>query len=331
MNVQRWIARRETSWRQLEALLKQSEKKGLKSLNSDQIRNMASLYRSVSADLARARSHQVGTATIKDLQGLTTRGYSQIYQGSRRQDWKEVIDFYSYGFPEIVQQSWSYITIATLLFFIGGAVGWWYSWQDESFMTLVLGSGFVEEVRNSQELWTVSIMGEEPTASSYIMINNIAVCLRAMVGGVTQYMPQIPIITPPGAFTIYLLVFNGIMIGSVFSLTAQVGLGYDLLGFVSAHGALELPAIFFAGGAGLLLARAILLPGRYKRLDALKLYGLQAAKLLYGIVPMLVIAGCVEGFFSPQTWIPNAVKYVVGIAIFIIFVQYCRRRRPAIS
>ncbi|MGD1863747.1 MAG: stage II sporulation protein M [Phormidesmis sp.] len=328
MNVQRWMARRETSWRQLETLLKQSEKKGLKSLNSEQIRQMASLYRSVSADLARARSHQVGPAVIKDLQGLTTRGYSQIYQGSRRQDWKEIVDFYRYGFPEVVQQSWAYITIATLLFFIGGAVGWWYAWQDESFMTLVLGSGFVEDVRTSQELWTVSIMGQEPIASSGIMINNIAVSLAAAIGGVTQYIPQIPTITPPGAFTVYLLVFNGIMIGCVFALTAQVNLAYDLLAFVSAHGALELPAIFFAGGAGLLLARAILLPGSYRRLDALKLYGLQAAKLLYGIVPMLFIAGCVEGFFSPQTWIPNAVKYVVGIAIFIVFVQYCRQQRP---
>ncbi len=330
MNVQRWMARRESSWRQLEALLKQSEKKGLKSLSGEQIRQMASLYRSVSADLARARSHQVGPAVVKDLQGLTTRGYSQIYQGSRRQDWKEIVDFYQYGFPAVVQQSWSYIATATLLFFIGGAVGWWYSWQDESFMTLVLGSGFVEEVRNSQELWTVSIMGQEPVVSSGLMINNISVAIAAMIGGVTQYIAQIPIITPPGAFTVYLLVFNGIMIGSVFALTAQVNLAYDLLGFVSAHGALELPAIYLAGGAGLLLARAILLPGCYRRLDALKLYGLQVAKLLYGIVPMLVIAGCIEGFFSPQTWIPNAVKYVVGITIFIIFVQYCRRQRPEI-
>ncbi|MEM9152948.1 MAG: stage II sporulation protein M, partial [Cyanobacteria bacterium P01_F01_bin.3] len=183
MNVQRWMARRETSWRQLEKLLTQSEKKGLKSLNSEQIRQMASLYRSVSADLARARSHQVGPAVIKDLQKLTTRGYSQIYQGSRRQDWKEIVDFYQYGFPEVVQQSWSYITITTLLFFIGGAVGWWYAWQDESFMTLVLGSGFVESVRTEQELWTASIMGQEPIASSGIMINNIAVSLNAMIGG----------------------------------------------------------------------------------------------------------------------------------------------------
>ncbi|MFK8183049.1 MAG: stage II sporulation protein M [Phormidesmis sp.] len=331
MNVKRWIARRETSWRQLEKLLKQSEKRGLKSLKSDQVREMASLYRSVSADLARAQSYQMSPAVVKDLRELTSRGYSQIYQGSRRQEWKDIGDFYRYGLPAVVQQCWGYIAVATLLFFIGSVVGWWYAWQDESFMTLVLSSGFVEEVRETQELWTVSILGQEPIAASGLMINNISVALGAMVGGVAMYMPDIPLLTPPGAFTVYILSFNGVMIGCVAALVAQVGLAYDLWAFVFPHGSLELPSIFFAGGAGLLLARGILLPGQYRRVDALKVYGLQAVKLLYGVVPMLVIAGVIEGFFSPQTWIPNEIKYVVGTAIFIGLVQYCRRQRPDID
>lgn len=289
---------------------------------------MASLYRSVSADLARAQSHQISPAVVKDLGELTSRGYSQIYQGSRKQEWKEIGDFYRYGFPEVVQQCWGYIAVATLLFLLGSAVGWWYAWQDESFMTLVLGSGFVEEVRESQELWTVSIMGVEPIASSGIMINNIRVSFIALIGGITMFIREIPLLTPPGAFTVYLLAFNGVMIGCVAALVAQVGLAYDLWAFVFPHGALELPAIFFAGGAGLLLARGILLPGQYRRVDALKIYGLQAAKLVYGIVPMLVIAGVIEGFFSPQTWIPNEVKYVAGTALFIVLMRYCRRQRP---
>lgn len=328
MNVQRWIARREASWRSLETLLTQAEKKGIKSLKSSQIRQMASLYRSVSADLARATSYQVSPTVIKDLRELTTRGYSQIYQGSRRQEWQALKDFYLYGFPEVVQQCWGYIAVATLLFAVGGAMGWWFAWQDDSFMTLVLGNGFVEEVRESRELWTVSILGEEPVASSYITINNISVALFAIIGGVTTYRPEISMIAPPGAFTVYILVFNGLMIGCVSALVAQVNLAYDLWAFVFPHGSLELPAIFFAGGAGLLIARSILAPGRYRRADALKIYGLRAAKLVYGIVPMLVIAGLIEGFFSPQLWIPNEVKYVFGILLFSAFVVYCRRQRP---
>ncbi len=327
MNVQRWMARRETSWRQLETLLTQAEKGGLKTLSAGQVRQLASLYRSVSADLARAKGHGVSQTIIKDLQRLTSRSYSQIYQGSRRQEWQALGEFCRYGFPAAVQQSWAYIAVATALFFFGGLVGWWFAWRDPAFLTLVLGQEFVEAVKTSQELWTVSIMGIEPVASSGIMINNIGVALWALIGGITMFVPQVPMITPPGAFTVFVLVFNGVMIGCVGVLVAQANLAYDLWAFVFPHGALELPAIFMAGGAGLLLARGILLPGPYRRADALKHYGLQAAQLLYGIVPMLVVAGLIEGFFSPQTWIPNGIKYAVGTALFIALVQYCRTRR----
>lgn len=329
MNVQRWMARREVSWRQLETLLTQVEKNGLASLSGDQVRQMASLYRSVSADLARAKGNDVGQAVVKDLQRLTSRSYSQIYQGSRRQEWQALWEFCRYGFPTVVQQSWAYIAVATGLFAIGGLVGWWVAQQDPAFLTLVLGQEFVEEVKTSRELWTVSIMGVEPIASSGIMVNNIGVSLRAVLGGVTMFIPPVPMITPPGAFTVFLLVFNGLMIGCVGVLVAQANLTYDFWAFVLPHGSLELPAIFIAGGAGLLLARGILLPGPYRRVDALKRYGLQAAQLLYGIIPLLVIAGLIEGFFSPQTWIPNGLKYTVGTALFVALVQYCRTQRPA--
>ena len=328
MNVQRWIARREPSWQQLDELLQQAEKKGLRSLSSQQVRQLASLYRSVSADLARAKTNGIGSSVVKDLQQLTSRSYCQIYQGSRRQEWQALGDFCRYGFPETVRQSWGYIALATGLFLLGSLIGWWYSWRDPGFMALILGQDFIEEVKSSQELWTVSILGLEPVASSAIMINNMVVSLLAMVGGITMFLPEVPLITPPGAFTVYLLIVNGLMIGAVGVLVAQANMAYDLWAFVSPHGALELPAIFMAGGAGLLLAKAILLPGRYRRSDALKVYGIQAAKLLFGIIPLLFVAGMIEGFFSPQVWIPNAVKYLTGGLLFIGLVRYCLSQRP---
>ncbi|MGF1570250.1 MAG: stage II sporulation protein M [Nodosilinea sp.] len=327
MNIQRWMARREASWRQLDTLLQQAEQRGIKSLSSAQVHQLASLYRAVAADLARARSHAVGPAVGQDLQGLTSRGYSQIYQGSRRQEWQAFWDFCHYGWPAAVRQSWGYIALAMALFGVGGLVGGMFAWGAPGFMTLVLGQEFIEQVRTSQELWTVSIIGIEPVAASGIMINNISVSLGAMVGGITMFMPQVPMITPPGAFTVYLLLSNGVLIGCIGVLAAQANLASDLWAFVFPHGALELPAIFMAGGAGLQLARGILLPGAYRRVDAVKVHGLQAAKLLFGIIPLLVMAGLIEGFFSPQTWIPNGLKYAVGAAILGGLIQYCRRQR----
>ncbi len=316
MNIQRWIARREVNWQRLDALLRQIEKKGLKSLRAAEIRELASLYRSVAADLARARTQQIGNTLIQSLQSLTTRAYTQIYQGSRRQEWQAILKFYSWGLPSVVQKAFVYIATATALFLLGGLVAWWYSWQNPSFMPLIVPESLITKVRDEHKLWMGSIVGVEPLASSGIMINNLSVSFGAVAGGITA-----------GAYTAYLMVFNGLLIGAVGTLVGQNNLAYPFWAFVFPHGSLELPAIFFAGGAGFLLARAILFPGKYRRGDALKFYGSQAVQLVFGIVPMLIIAGIIEGFFSPNPSIPDVIKYLAGIGLFILLVMYCSRKQ----
>ncbi|MBC1219633.1 stage II sporulation protein M [Nostoc sp. UCD121] len=316
MNIQRWIARREPNWQRLDALLKQIEKKGLKSLRAAEIRELASLYRSVAADLARARTQQIGNTLIQSLQSLTTRAYTQIYQGSRRQEWQAILEFYKWGLPDVVQKTFAYIAVATALFLLGTLVAWWYSWQNPSFMALIVPESLITKVRDEHKLWMGSIVGVEPLASSSITINNLSVSFGAVAGGITV-----------GLYTSYLMIFNGLLIGAVGTLVGQNNLAYPFWAFVFPHGSLELPAIFFAGGAGFLLARAILFPGKYRRGDALKFYGSQAVQLVFGIVPMLMIAGTIEGFFSPNPSIPDAIKYLAGMGLFILLVMYCRRKK----
>ena len=65
------------------------------------------------------------------------------------------------------------------------------------------------------------------------------------------------------------------------------------------HGVLELPAICIAGGAGLLLGKAIVAPGQKRRLDALKENGKDAAMLVMGVALILLAAGLTEGFITP--------------------------------
>jgi uncharacterized membrane protein SpoIIM required for sporulation len=316
MNIQRWIARREPNWKRLDSLLHRVERKGLKSLQASEIQELASLYRSVSADLARAKTNQVGYILSQDLQRLTSRAYNQIYQGSRRQEWQSAWQFYQYGFPEIVQKTWIYTAIATAIFLLTAVVAWWYAWADPDFIALTVPDSIIDQVQNKGELWMGSIVGVEPLASSNIMTNNISVSFAAVGGGITA-----------GLYTVYIMALNGLHIGSVATLVSQYNLAYPFWAFVLPHGALELPAIFLAGGAGLLIGKGVLFPGEYKRIDALKFYGEQAAQLLFGIVPMLVIAGIIEGFFSPNPFIPEAFKYLVGVSLFTGLLVYCGKRQ----
>jgi len=316
MNIQRWIARREGNWRQLDQLLKQVERRGIKSLKADEIGILASLYRSVSADLARARTNNVGNNLIQDLQSLTARGYNQIYQGDRQKDRGAVINFYLWGLPIMLRQTWGYVGLALVIFMLGVLVAWWFAWQDPTFMALVVPEELISMVRDRGELWMGAILGNQPLASSGIMINNLVVSFNAIAGGITF-----------GIFTTYALFYNGLLIGAIAVLVGQNNLALPFWAFVFPHGALELPAIFMAGGAGLLIARALLLPGQYRRIDALKIYGLQAARLVYGIIPMLLVAGAIEGFVSPNPAIPNLVKYIIGTLLFVLLIIYSQRQQ----
>ena len=316
MNIQRWISRREANWRRLGVILGKIDHEGLKSLNSLEIRELASLYRSVSADLARAKTHNFGELLQQDLQRLTSLSYSQIYQGFRRQEWQGVREFYQWGFPATVQRNWAYIALALLIFLVGALVAWWYAWQDPQFIALIVPMELIDQVRNEQKLWMGSILGVEPLASTNIMINNLSVSFKVLAGGLTA-----------GIFTVIILGTNGVLLGAIAALVGQNNLAVPFWAFVFPHGSLELPAIFLAGGAGLLLARALLFPGPYRRRDALKFYGVQAAQLIFGVVPMLVMAGIIEGFFSPSPWIPNPIKYIVGMILLTGLIIYFSRRQ----
>lgn len=316
MNIQRWIARREDSWKQLDALLNQVEKRGLTSLRAHDIQKLASLYRSVAADLARARTQQVGSLIVQKLQTLATRGYSQIYQGSRQQEWQAIREFYLWGFPAVVQRSRGYIALAVSLFLAAALVSWWLAWRDPTFLAIVVPEELIRQVRDRQELWTGSIVGIEPFASSSIMINNIRVSFVAVAGGITA-----------GLLTTYLVLTNGVLLGTIGGLVGQNNLAYPFWAFVFPHGALELPAIFLAVAAGFLIAHGILFPGPYHRIDTLKQRGQQAAQLVFGIVPLLIIAGTIEGFFSPNPAIPDPVKYLVGGGLFVGLMYYFQRRK----
>jgi uncharacterized membrane protein SpoIIM required for sporulation len=109
--------------------------------------------------------------------------------------------------------------------------------------------------------------------------------------------------------------FNGYELGLVGTACAKYHLSLSLWSFVASHGALELPSIVIAGGAGLRLAAGFLFPGVMRRKQALVIAGQESIRLLAGTVPLLVVAGILEAFLSP-TGVPIAVKFSVGACLF---------------
>jgi uncharacterized membrane protein SpoIIM required for sporulation len=156
------------------------------------------------------------------------------------------------------------------------------------------------------EMWTHSIVSVKPMATSAIMTNNLSVSFITFAGGITF-----------GLLTLFTLFNNGIMLGVIGTACHQYGMSVALWSFVAAHGSLELPSILIAGAAGLRLGHAMLFPGNLRWKESIAQGGIEATRLVSGIIPLLVIAGCLEGFFSPSQ-APVWLKFTVGGLLFTL-------------
>jgi uncharacterized membrane protein SpoIIM required for sporulation len=90
---------------------------------------------------------------------------------------------------------------------------------------------------------------------------------------------------------------------------------------MAGHGVIELTCIFIAGGAGLLVGTAILIPGDLTRFDSLRLRGREAIQLIVGCIPLLVLAGIIEGFISPAP-ISTTIKFTIAILTGVALYSY---------
>jgi uncharacterized membrane protein SpoIIM required for sporulation len=124
-----------------------------------------------------------------------------------------------------------------------------------------------------------------------------------------------------GVGTLYYMALNGLAHASVLALTYRAGYGHELLTFMAGHGPVELSCIFIAGGGGLLFGTALLFPSDIPRFDNLRLRGREAIQLATGCVPLLAIAGTIEGFISPAA-IPPAMKFTISAVTAVALYSY---------
>ena len=150
-------------------------------------------------------------------------------------------------------------------------------------------------------------------ASSYIMTNNLSVSFVTFAGGILF-----------GLGTFWSLYRNGMMLGVIGAACHQYGMSVALWSFVAPHGALELPAILIAGAAGFRLGHAMLFPGSLRWKDSVARGGIEATRLVAGVIPMLIVAGTLEGFFSPSH-APVELKFTVGGLLFILLLLWLFR------
>ena len=311
MPTKRWIEKRKPHWDRLERMVEQCGRSGVRALSYRELQEFGMLYRQAAADLSTLREDRASARLAEYLNQLLARAHNFMYMGRRSRP-GGIGRFYAQVFPQVFRSTFNYTLAAFVIFAAAAVAGFLASLGDPSFQRFFLG-GPMSDTIEQRKMWTESVVSIKPLASSAIMTNNVAVSFTTFAMGITA-----------GIGTVYMVVINGLLLGAITAACWQAGMIEPLAQFVLPHGVLELPAIFIAAGGGLLVARGLLFPGELPRRDALVFYGGQGVRLALGIIPILFVAGVMEGFLSPSH-LPAVAKVICAAAAGGLLVIYLTR------
>ena len=281
-------------------------------------------YREVATDLARLRTADRGRGgdAVFMLSRLVSAGHNLLYRRPT-QGIVRIAQFMAFDVPREVRRSWRHLAVASALLFVP-AIGTVVAIvREPALATRMLPPGMIARAEEGQLRGSTGAdylpNGEDEKGSAlsaFLMTNNIRVAIVAFVGGITG-----------GVVTVWALVFNGMAaLGAGVGLYITRGIGGQILGFVAAHGVLELSAICIAGAAGLLLATGMLVPGDSTRREALVANGKRSLHLVACVVLFLVLAGLIEGNISPSK-LPDSAKFATAAITAIFIGWYLSRGR----
>src|SRR5437763_3684288 len=256
----RFINERKGAWQRLEDLLTLLDRSALRRLHREEVRELGRIYRRTASDLAIARAESRDPRLVNYLNSLVIRAHGRIYRANG--DWlARTGRFFTHDFPQTFRRTWRYTATAFAVFIVFTAVAFFGTRHDPDFSEFAgISPSFREMVINRRTHWWEQLNDASQIGSMAIFTNNIRVTFYAFALGAVF-----------GLGTLYVLAFNGASFGAIIALTYHAGFGHDLLlGFVISHGVIELTCIFIAGGAGLLIGSALLMPGNLSRGDALK-------------------------------------------------------------
>jgi len=256
MSIDLFVAAHRPDWERLEDLLRRMRGGRLGGLSDDDVLAFGHLYRQVTSDLAVARRDYPYDRVAVYLNGLVARAHPFVYRGEAM-DRGRLGDFYRSTFPRVFRRT-ALFTLAALLLTALPALACYLvcvAHPDAAYVLLPGTADRLVPIVRAHHLWfNDSPGGSESYVASFIMSNNIKVTLIAFAGGVLL-----------GLLTVYILVYNGIMLGTLAGVVQHYGLSLGFWSFVVGHGVLELSVIFIAGGCGLQLGWALLRPGLYRR------------------------------------------------------------------
>jgi uncharacterized membrane protein SpoIIM required for sporulation len=307
-----FVERRSAAWNELDALLRRAGRRGVRRLAPEDVEEIGRLYRAVTSDLAYAEGRAFDPRLLAYLNRLVARAHAYVYGSAATTGWQRFATFYSQTFPREFRRSFGFIAVCAAITVVGAVVAYvLVRTHPGDAYALVPDQLIPAQIKKSLHDSNFAFdPASSPSMATAIITNNIKVAIFAFAGCVTL-----------GLFTLYIITLNGLMLGAVGALFTNAGFGADFWATVAPHGVIELTAIQIAGAAGLLISTGILAPGRFRRRDAIVAAARRAGVLIAGVASMLLVAGTIEGFFSPLR-LPASDRIAVGVITAFGLIAY---------
>lgn len=278
---------------------------------------LASYYIQLTNDLSYAQTYYPESKSLAYLNSLASLAHQKIYI-TKKESKSKIISFWKYEFPYFFKQYHKTLLFTFLFFMAAVSIGVVSTLNDDSFLRLILGDGYVnmtiENIENGEPM-AVYKSGSEIGSFLGITINNIRVGIIAFAFGALFSVG-----------TIYILFSNGIMLGSFITFFYMEGI-LDKTSTVWLHGTIEISVIVIAGCAGLVMGNSFLFPKTFSRRVAFMKGAKDGLKIIISTLPFFIIAGFIEGFItrygeSMPGWLAYGIILVSAFLIGYYYIFY---------
>jgi len=270
---------------------------------------MADDYRLLAHDLARLRALLPDTRARSYLEGVYARAHATLHHGAVPLG-RALLVLLGDELPAVVRWLRPYILWSAVIFALSVCAGYALIARYPELIALFASPDLIATVERGQ-LWTEGLLNVVPSSvlSVALLTNNIIVSLFAYCAGFLF-----------GLGTLYILGLNGLMLGAVFAFVSQHGLTGQFLSFVVAHGCVELSVMCLSAAAGAAVGEALIRPGPGGRIESFRVAALRSGTLLIACALLLIGAGLLEGYVSPNPRFAPWARIAIGISYWLFMV-----------
>lgn len=310
LDLSKFAAQRRPLWQEYEKLLNRLDSGETRRLDLPQIKRLRYLQDAVSSDLVKVRTYAADPGTTHYLEALVARGFGVIHENRTGARFRFNIAAFLALFAATVRKHYLLLVISTAAMSLGGLLGMGIMYFNPEAKEIVMPFSHLlgdpsERVAAEESGDDLAVSDQHASFSAYLMANNIRVSVLVLALGLIY-----------GVFSVVLLFYNGVLLGAVVMDYILAGESVFLAGWLLPHGSVEIPCILFAGQAGLLLAKAVIVrEGRLSLGARLKQQSQDIVVLIGGVAIILIWAAIIESFFSQyhEPYLPYAAKIGFGL------------------